>query len=179
MTPTRLRRLSITLGLVVGLAATAGIVVARLRAHHVPQPQHWTGPVVVVVDEIAVDRMDGARRAVEWWHARGWDIAVLGVGDYATAPDGDVLLTEPSGTVAFADDSGELGVCATRSDGDRIVSATIAIDPVIAVGSEREVDVLRHELGHALGFGHAAFTGSVMSNGIEAFGKDDAGLRAP
>jgi hypothetical protein len=168
----------ITLGVAFTVVTVGSLVKLHFSKVHVPRVGRWRRPPTVYVGANSPVSWDQVEAAVQWWRARGFALGdVVTASTFTAPPPGGILVGPPSlarmGEAAGAaswltehplaeDELGPVpeGEWISRAsdilgplDGEGwIRHAQIGVDPVLA--QTRAADILRHELGHALGFLH-------------------------
>lgn len=169
-----------TLGLVFGIGASlaiaAGIVVAHLSGPRVPWPKRWPSPPGVGYSStLSPEYRAAIQEAVTFFANLGHEFATEPtVMQFPAA--GFIVFTIPSGShthVLTGDHAGETEVVTDLANA-KIRLAQVRLTQGMA--GDRLRRVVRHELGHALGFGHVKMTGHIMSDDVSKVGDDTRGL---
>ncbi len=180
-----------THGLALGLGFSA--LVAGLIGWDASRPNKsitrrkgwWAHAPRFVLDPGCGVTFEELQEAVRWWEDLGWPISFVTQAPYSLANAyvraGEVRVTMMTQKgAAQAGDTGNLQAYASRSvlATDEILYAEIGIGPQYAqLTKETRQLILRHEIGHVLGFEHVSRAGHVMSPTLALLGHDSHDLQ--
>lgn len=193
----------LAIGIGVGLATAAGIVIAHIRGpKNVPRPRKWKSPPLVVIAPSFPKRyIPAVQAAMTRWlqlgHkfqapepgvpgstmrlmlAEGPALAVLPDNAYIEpgVPRQGWIVLDLGGSEALAHPE-HLGNTRTfAAPGSSLIKGVLTEVPSDIPDKYIE-EVMFHELGHALGYEHVNLTGHALHSQIEHVGKDVRGLKA-